>query len=68
MAAVVAYSCSGYASEEKAVELETFFKSNHLESITRKVDQIIENTRANAKFLSNLRNSKEFLAFMQKHK
>lgn len=64
MAAVVAYSCSGYASEEKAVELETFFKVNQIESITRKVDQTIENTRANAKFLGHLRNSKEFLEFM----
>jgi puromycin-sensitive aminopeptidase len=62
--ATVSFSCSGFASETKAAEIERFFKdkaADHPVSlITRKVAQIVEVTRANAKFLQLVEKSEAF--------
>jgi len=63
LAAAVLYSCSGFATEDRAKEIEAFFKENEesaVQRISRKVDQLVESTRANAKFLKNIEKSEDF--------
>uniref|UniRef100_A0A7S4NEL5 Aminopeptidase n=1 Tax=Odontella aurita TaxID=265563 RepID=A0A7S4NEL5_9STRA len=52
-------SCAGaFCSREKADEIETFFKEHHpLPKSERKITQMVESMRANAKFLDILRES-----------
>ena len=51
-------SCAGgFCSEEKATEIEEFFKANPLPKSSRKIQQTVENMRANAKFLALLKSS-----------
>ena len=51
-------SCGGgFCSEEKATEIEEFFKANPLPKSSRKIQQTVENMRANAKFLALLKSS-----------
>jgi puromycin-sensitive aminopeptidase len=47
----------GFCSYEKADEIEAFFKVHNMPSNARKISQIIEGMRANAKFLENLKKS-----------
>ena len=64
LGAVVSYSCAEFASEERAKEIEEFFIANQHEHpvplISRKLMQIVENTRANASFLTALEGSEAF--------
>jgi len=62
-AALVNASCSGFTSEDKADEIEAFFKEHNehpIPLIQRKIDQLVENTRANAKFLLAIESSETF--------
>ena len=50
--------CAGaFCSNEKADEIENFFKEHPLPKSTRRIDQMLESIRANAKFLSLLQAS-----------
>ncbi|GBG27365.1 Aminopeptidase M1 [Hondaea fermentalgiana] len=64
LAAAVTSSCGGFASNARAEEIETFFdeKSDRdlVPKISRTIEQIIENTRANAQFLEHIESSKDF--------
>jgi len=64
LAATVLNSCGSFASDDKADEIEKFFETHKNEHpvplIKRKVDQIIEGTRASAKFLKSIEESKTF--------
>ena len=59
--AVISYCCSGFASKERAAEIEQFFKENPIPLAARRVAQIIENTNANATFLERIKSDKVFL-------
>mmetsp|Transcript_29685 Transcript_29685/g.53877 ORF Transcript_29685/g.53877 Transcript_29685/m.53877 type:complete len:887 (-) Transcript_29685:86-2746(-) len=51
-------SCGGgFCSNEKANEIEEFFKANPVPRSTRKIQQTLENMRANANFLALLQSS-----------
>jgi puromycin-sensitive aminopeptidase len=51
LARVVEVATAGFVTEEKAVEVETFFKSNQAPAAERVVSQICEAIRLNAKWL-----------------
>jgi puromycin-sensitive aminopeptidase len=57
MDAVIVSCAGGFCSDEKADEIEDFFKANPLPSSARKIQQTVENMRANAKFLMILQAS-----------
>ncbi|KAL3801383.1 hypothetical protein HJC23_006993 [Cyclotella cryptica] len=57
MDAVIVSCSGGFCSDEKADEIEDFFKANPLPSSARKIQQTLENMRANAKFLKTLQSS-----------
>jgi len=57
MNACIVYCCGSFCSNEKADDIEAFFKENPLPSSQRKIDQTVESMRANAKFLEILRTS-----------
>jgi hypothetical protein len=59
--AVISYCCGGFATKERAEEIEKFFKENPVPLAARRVAQIIENTNANAAFLQRMRSDKVFL-------
>ncbi|GMH85541.1 hypothetical protein TL16_g10260, partial [Triparma laevis f. inornata] len=49
--AIIQYSCGGFCTEEKADEIELFFKEKDVAQNQRKITQIVEAMRANAKYL-----------------
>ena len=51
MDAVIVYSVAGFATEDKAAEIEAFFQAHPLPSSARKISQTLEGIRTNAKFL-----------------
>lgn len=57
MDAAVVSCCGGFCSDEKADEIEKFFEDNPLPRSARKIQQTVENMRANAKFLTLLQSS-----------
>jgi len=57
MDAVIVSCAGGFCSNEKADEIEQFFKENPVPRSSRKIQQTVENMRANAKFLSLLQAS-----------
>ncbi|GKY96228.1 hypothetical protein MPSEU_000582700 [Mayamaea pseudoterrestris] len=57
MDAVIVMCCSGFCSNEKADEIEAFFKDHTLPSSARKISQTLEGMRSNAKFLGILQAS-----------
>mmetsp|Transcript_10839 Transcript_10839/g.14084 ORF Transcript_10839/g.14084 Transcript_10839/m.14084 type:complete len:887 (+) Transcript_10839:126-2786(+) len=57
MDAVIVYCCSGFSSNEKADEIEEFFKQNPLPNNTRKISNLLETIRINAAFLERLKAS-----------
>lgn len=57
MDACIVMCASGFCSEARADEIEAFFKTHPLPSNTRKISQILENTRSSAKFLKILESS-----------
>lgn len=61
---VIAYCCAGFASEERADEIQEFFKLNPVPLANRKVAQIVENTKANAKFLKAIKGDGNFKDFL----
>lgn len=69
LAAAVTNSCGAFATEEKALEIEAFFKERaHMHPvplIQRKLQQIVENTRANAMFLERITASDSFAANLE---
>lgn len=71
MAAVITYSCSGFAEKEKANEIDKFFKQNSNYDVilasSRKIDQLVEKTHSNAKFLENLKSSNVFVEFIKNY-
>lgn len=59
--AVISYCSAGFASVERAEEIEQFFKENPVPLAARRVAQIVENTKANAAFLQRMKSDKLFL-------
>ncbi len=57
MDAVIVSCAGGYCSNEKADEIDAFFKANPVPKSSRKIEQTIENMRANAKFMGVLQSS-----------
>lgn len=57
MDACIVMCCGGFCSEEKAQEIEQFFQKNPLPKSSRKIEQTLENMRANANFLKVLQAS-----------
>ena len=57
MDAVIVSCAGGFCSVEKANEIEEFFTTNPMPKSSRKIQQTIENMRANAKFLALLQSS-----------
>jgi puromycin-sensitive aminopeptidase len=57
MDAVVVSCAGGFCSDEKADEIEAFFKANPLPKSARKIQQTVENMRSNAKFFKLLQAS-----------
>jgi len=57
MDAVIVSCAGGFTSNEKADEIEEFFKANPVPKSSRKIQQTVENMRANAKFFSLLQSS-----------
>ncbi len=57
MDAVIVSCAGGFCSDEKANEIEEFFKANPVPRSSRKIQQTVENMRANAKYLSLLQAS-----------
>jgi puromycin-sensitive aminopeptidase len=58
MDAVIVMCAGGFCSEERADEIDAFFKQNPYPKNSRKIDQMIENMRANGKLLATLQASK----------
>jgi puromycin-sensitive aminopeptidase len=58
MDAVIVYTINRFCTNERAAEIETYFKENPLPSSERKISQTIENMRSNAQLLSRIRESK----------
>jgi len=51
--------CGGqFVTEEKATEVEGYFQANPVPQASRKIGQILENMRINAKWLQNMKNGK----------
>jgi len=59
--AVISYCCGGFASEQRAQEIDQFFKDTPVPLAARRVAQIIENTRANAAFLKRIKEDRLFV-------
>ncbi|KAL7538749.1 hypothetical protein ACHAXR_008772 [Thalassiosira sp. AJA248-18] len=57
MDAVIVSCGGGFCSDEKANEIEEFFKANPMPRSSRKIQQTIENMRANANFMATLQSS-----------
>jgi puromycin-sensitive aminopeptidase len=57
MDAVIVSCAGGFCSDEKADEIEAFFKANPVPRSSRKIQQTLENMRSNAKFFALLQNS-----------
>jgi aminopeptidase N len=57
MDAVIVSCAGGFCSDEKADEIEEFFSTNPMPKSGRKIQQTVENMRANAKFLGLLQSS-----------
>jgi len=60
MDAVIIYSCGSYALEEKAVDIEEFFKANPMPQNARKIAQTVERIRVNASFYKRLTSDSKF--------
>lgn len=58
---VISYCCAGFASVERADEIEAFFQANPVPLATRKVAQIVESTKTNAAFLQRVKQDKQFI-------
>ncbi len=52
MARLIKYLTENFASEEKALEIEKFFKDHELPGTERTVSQSVESIRLNAAWLS----------------
>mmetsp|Transcript_3808 Transcript_3808/g.5122 ORF Transcript_3808/g.5122 Transcript_3808/m.5122 type:complete len:889 (+) Transcript_3808:188-2854(+) len=63
--AVVTSSASGFTSEEKAKEIEEFFEGKPVDKISRKIQQLVESTRANAKLKILLESSDGFKKYLE---
>ena len=61
MDAVIIYSCGSYALEEKAVDIEEFFKANPMPQNARKIAQTVERIRVNASFYNRLTSDSDFV-------
>lgn len=57
MSHVIVMCAGGFCSSEKADEIEKFFVDHPLPSCTRKISQVVENMRANAKLLDMMKAS-----------
>ena len=57
MDAAIVSCAGGFCSEEKANDIEEFFKANPVPRSSRKIQQMLESIRANAKFLAILQSS-----------
>lgn len=57
MDAAIVSCAGGFCSEEKANDIEEFFKANPVPRSSRKIQQTLESIRANAKFLAILQSS-----------
>mmetsp|Transcript_12940 Transcript_12940/g.31532 ORF Transcript_12940/g.31532 Transcript_12940/m.31532 type:complete len:784 (+) Transcript_12940:201-2552(+) len=57
MDAVIVSCAGGFCSVEKAIEIEEFFTTNPMPKSSRKIQQTIENMRANANFFALLQSS-----------
>jgi puromycin-sensitive aminopeptidase len=57
MDAVIVSCAGGFCSDEKADEIEEFFKTNPQPKSARKIQQTVENMRSNAKFFKCLQAS-----------
>jgi aminopeptidase N len=57
LAALVTVSTQGFATAERATEIEEFFQSKDVPLISRKIDQICETIRSNAAFLDMIKQS-----------
>ena len=62
---VVKACCGGFASEEKASEIEEFFEERDLPDIKRTVAQVVEATRTKAKFAVSLTSSEAFRQYLE---
>ena len=51
--AVILYSCNAFVSFERADEIEAFFEAHPVPSSERRVSQMLEGMRTNAKFLQS---------------
>ena len=58
MDAVIVNSVSRFCTEERAAEIENYFKAHPLPSSERRISQTLENMRANGKMLNAVRGSK----------
>lgn len=58
MDAVIVNSVSRFCTEERAAEIENYFKAHPLPSSERRISQTLENMRANGKMLNAIRGSK----------
>jgi puromycin-sensitive aminopeptidase len=54
MSAVIVMCCNGFCSNEKANEIEAFFAKHPLPLNTRRIEQLVESIRTNAKFMQML--------------
>lgn len=57
MDAVIVSCSAGFCSDVKADEIENFFKANPVPRSSRKISQLLEGMRANAKFMNLLKAS-----------
>lgn len=68
LASTVMNSCGSFASAERAKEIESFFRSKEsyelIPQISRKIEQIIENTNANGQFLERIKASEGFKQYL----
>eukprot|EP00514_Thraustochytrium_sp_LLF1b_P000018 CAMPEP_0184519588 /NCGR_PEP_ID=MMETSP0198_2-20121128/6710_1 /TAXON_ID=1112570 /ORGANISM="Thraustochytrium sp., Strain LLF1b" /LENGTH=912 /DNA_ID=CAMNT_0026910121 /DNA_START=34 /DNA_END=2771 /DNA_ORIENTATION=+ len=66
--ALVTSSCGSFASTERAEEIQEFFRVNNehpVPLISQKLDQMVENIQANAKFLATIQESESFKTALQ---
>jgi hypothetical protein len=57
MDAVIVNTVSRFCTEERASEIEQFFKTHPLPSSERRISQTLENMRANGKMINAIRGS-----------
>jgi puromycin-sensitive aminopeptidase len=55
--AVIVYCCGGFASLERADEIEAFFKEHPVHHSAQRISQMLESIRVNGNFLVKVRTS-----------